>query len=388
VAGSEYRYFLLAGSCARGGTQREIQREKTGMTTIALTLPPSADNEYYIFRIEAWRDGRLVGDLYTHDGGAHSWNYRFRVRNASLPRWAYVAAGAGLVLLLLGAWQAFSGVDPDLRRRRLRLLARGAVAVLVVGGVAGGGSHYYRDRQQRVADAEQVRIEAGRQARQREFIAAFVSAAPRPDWWESVETPYRVDNLGDLLSAWQGYPRGDDGRGERQFFKAAYQGILDRSDDPQVVATGIDLLHWVNRDYPHRLELARFGYERYFRHRGRTDNCVNCMVGDTSQALAQNLSQLYTASGRFDEAIAVCRRLIDERGAEVSPYKLAETWNQMAWAYWHKGEHSRAMDIVRDAITRYGSTVRGEELKRTLARFEAEQERAAAKPVPGDSGGK
>lgn len=380
VAGAEYRYFLLAGSCARGGTQREILGAKTGMTTIALTLPPSADNEYYIFRVEAWRDGRLVGDLYTHDGGTHSWNYRFRVRNASLPRWAYVAAGAGLVLLLLGARKAFSGVDPELRRSRLRLLARWVVAVLVVGGVAGGGYHYYRDRQQRVAEGEQVRLEAERQARQREFIAAFVSAAPRPEWWDSVETPYRVDNLGDLLSAWQGYPRGDDGRGERQFFKAAYQGILDRSDDPQVVATGIDLLHWVNRDYPHRLELARFGYERYFRHRGRTDNCVNCMVGDTSQALAQNLSQLYTAAGRFDEAIAVCRRLIDERGAEVSPYKLAETWNQMAWAYWHKGEQARAMDIVRDAMARYGDTVRGEDLKRTLARFEAELERAAKKP--------
>lgn len=73
------------------------------MTETALTLPPSADNEYYVFRIEAWKDGRLVGDLYTHDGGTHSWNYRFRVRNASLPRWAYAAAGAGLVFLLLRA---------------------------------------------------------------------------------------------------------------------------------------------------------------------------------------------------------------------------------------------------------------------------------------------
>ena len=380
VAGAEYRYTLLAGSCDRGGTQREILVEKTGMTTATLTLPPSADTGFYLFRIEAWRDGRLVGDLYTHDGGTHSWNYRFRVRNASLPRWAYVAAGAGLVLLLLGARKALAGVDPDLRRSRIRLLARGGVAVLVIGAVTGGGYHYYRDRQHRIAETEKVRLETERQARQREFIAAFVSAAPRPDWWDSVETPYRVDNLGDLLSAWQGYPRGDDGRGERQFFKAAYQGILDHSDDPQVVATGIDLLHWVTREYPHRLELARFGYERYFRHRGRTDNCVNCMVGDTSQGLVQNLSQLYTASSRFDEAIEVCRRLIDERGAEVSPYKLAETWNQMAWAYWHKGEQAQAMDIVRDAIARYGGTVRGEDLKRTRARFEAERERATKKP--------
>jgi hypothetical protein len=194
-----------------------------------------------------------------------------------------------------------------------------------------------------------------------------------------VETPYRVDNLGDLLAAWQGYPRGDDGRGARQFFKAAYQGLLDHPDDPRVVATAIDLLHWVVRDHPYRLELARFGYDRYFSHRGRTENCANCMVGDPSQGLVQNFSQRLTGAGRFDEAIAVCRRLIDERGAEVSPYKLAETWNQMAWVYWHKGERARAVSIVKEALTRYGGTVRTDELKRTLTRYEAELERASTK---------
>ena len=75
----------------------------------------------------------------------------------------------------------------------------------------------------------------------------------------------------------------------------------------------------------------------------------------------------------------MCRRLIDERGAEVSPYKLAETWNQMAWAYWHRASAPRAVDIVKEALTRYGGTVRADELKRTLARFEAELERASSK---------
>jgi hypothetical protein len=65
------------------------------------------------------------------------------------------------------------------------------------------------------------------------------------------------------------------------------------------------------------------------------------MVGDTSEALALNLSKLEGQAGRFDEALAVCRRLIDERGREVSPYNLAEIWNQMAWLYWRKGERER-----------------------------------------------
>jgi hypothetical protein len=45
------------------------------------------------------------------------------------------------------------------------------------------------------------------------------------------------NGLGDLLSAWPGHPRGDPG--ERQFFKAAYQGILDHSDDPHIVASAV-----------------------------------------------------------------------------------------------------------------------------------------------------
>jgi tetratricopeptide (TPR) repeat protein len=97
------------------------------------------------------------------------------------------------------------------------------------------------------------------------------------------------------------------------------------------------------------------------------------MVGDTTQGLAMNLSGLYMSAGRHDEAIMICRRLIDERRAEVSPYKLAETSNQMAWAHWHKGERDRAVETVRDALARYGDTVRADELRRTLATFERER---------------
>ena len=370
VAGAEYRYTVVAGSCNRSGAQRKILSESTDATTVALALPPSPEGEYYVFRVEAWKGGRLVGDLYAHDSGTHSWNYRFRVQDASVPRWAYFGAGGGLLLLLLAARRGLR--EAERRRRRLRWVLGGTLAALVAGAVVGIGYHAYEDRERRRAEAEKTKVEAERQARGRELIAAFASAAARPDWWNDVETPYRVDNVGDLLSAWQGHPRGDGGRGERQFFKAAYQGIVDHPDDEHVVATAIDLLHHVVRDYPHRLGLARFGYERYFQHRRRTDNCVNCMVGDTTQGIAQNLSQLYAAAGRFDEAIAVCRRLIEERGPDVSPYKLAETWNQMAWVHWQKGERERAVQVIRDAIARYGTTVRGEDLQRTLARFERE----------------
>jgi Tetratricopeptide repeat len=102
------------------------------------------------------------------------------------------------------------------------------------------------------------------------------------------------------------------------------------------------------------------------------DNCANCMVGDTTQGIVQNLSQLYLDAERHDEAIEICRRLIAERGADVSPYKLAETWERIAWAHWQKGEHQRASEVIADALVRYGGTVRGDDLRRTRAYFERE----------------
>ena len=103
------------------------------------------------------------------------------------------------------------------------------------------------------------------------------------------------------------------------------------------------------------------------------------MPGDTTQGLAQNLSRLLSEAGRHDEAVTVCRRLIEERGAEVSPYKLAETWERVAWAHWQKGEPQLALATVRDALARYGETVRGDDLRRTLAHFE--REGAAGRPA-------
>ena len=376
VPGAEYRISVTAVSCSQAGPpQHEVLRTTTTATMATLTLPPSAADERYFFWIGAWREERLVGDLYTHDGGAHSWNYRFQVRDASVPRWAYATAAGVLLVLVLGAHRLLGGLE---RARRRRLAVR-ALAVVVVVALAGSAVYVTGDmiqqRERRRAEEERAQIEAERQARQREFVAAFASAAPRPSWWADVQTPYRVDNVGDLLAAWQGHPRDAEGRGERQFFKAAYQGIVDHPDDEHVVATAIDLLHRVVRDYPHRLPLAEFGYERYFRHRRRTDNCANCMPGDTTQSIAVNLSQLLSAAGRHDEAITVCRRLLEERGAEVSPYKLAETWDRMAWAHWEKGDRERALEVIREALAKYGDTVRGDQLRRTLAHFEREKER-------------
>lgn len=370
VPDAEYRYTLVAAPCAAGPARREILQARTTATAVTLALPPSASAEHYVFRVEAWKGGRLVGDLYTHDSGAHSWNYRFQVVDATLPRWLYAAVAGGVLLVGVGVARLVGGVEAPRRRRRLAWLAGGVLAAIAVAGLVVSGLQYVRERERQRTAAAQAAADAARQARQREFVAAFASAAPRPAWWNDVTTPYRVDNVGDLLSAWQGHPHTPEG--ERQFFKAAYQGIVDHPDDEHVVATAIDLLAWVERDYPHRLALARFGFDRYLHHDRRTDNCVNCMVGDTTHGIALNLARLLLEAGRADEAIAVGRRLIDERGAQISPYNLAETWSQLAWAHWRKGERDEAFRVVREGLERYGATVRGDVLRQTLEAFERE----------------
>lgn len=377
VEGAEYRYSLFASPCTAAGAPRKLIEDKTLQATLALDLPPLPDNEYYLFRVEAWKDSRLVGDLYTHDSGAHSWNYRFQITDNSVPRWLYFAGTGLMLLVVLLLWKTFSGLPAETRRGRLRVFLRAGLVVLVLGGIAAGGYAYYQTQQRKAQEQASATTEAERAAKNQEFIAAFTAAAPKPDWWEQVETPYRVQSYGDLMAASQGYPRDDARRvsGERQFFKAAYQGILDHPDDPHIVVTAIQFLHYVVSDYPQRIGLAEFGVNRYFDYRQRTDNCANCMPGDAVQALALNLSQLYAAANRYNEAIAVNQRLIAERGKDVSPYKLAETWNQIAWTHWHAGERERAIEVAREGLGKYRNTVRGDDLARSLERFEKESRR-------------
>ena len=259
------------------------------------TCRRAADGEHYVFRVEAWKDDRLVGDLYTHDGGAHSWNYRFRVVDASLPRWVYLAAGVGL------ARSCSSPRVAALASRRSRGAGAAGVgsragalaACSSSGAVAGAVYHYHRDREHRPLEAETASREAERQARQREFIAAFASAAPRPDWWDRVRDAVPGGQPGRpalrLAGISRAATRRASGNSSRPPTRASSITPTTSTSWPPPSTSCTGSCATIRTASP----LARFGYERYLRHRGRTDNCVNCMVGDTAQALALNLSKLH-----------------------------------------------------------------------------------------------
>ena len=71
-----------------------------------------------------------------------------------------------------------------------------------------------------------------------------------------------------------------------------------------------------------------------------------------------------------DQHLCMADWFREERGSDVSPYKLAETWDRMAWAHWEKGERERAREILREALAKYGETVRGDVLRRSQSAFE------------------
>ena len=300
LAGAEYRYRLVARVLrpAGGGPRGRERDHRRRVATLA--LPPTDEGQQYVFRVEAWKDGRLIGDLYTHDGGAHSWNYRFQVRNGSLPRWVYLAAAGATALLLLCAYRVVDVADPARRRRRIGLLLgrayrpgrarRGECRRLPPPPVRGARAAP-RGRAAR-------RREAARQARQRELT-------PRSSRRRRVPSggigrhPVSGRQRGRPARRLAGYPRGE--LGDRQFFKAAYQGIVDHPDDEHRGRHAIMLLDHVAGDYPHRLELARW-LRALLPAPERTDNCANCMVGDTTQGLTENLSRLYVGGGPYDDA--------------------------------------------------------------------------------------
>ena len=374
VTGAQYKYKVFAMRCQPWGEVREVASATTTGTRLTIPLPPNEEGQFYLFRVEAWKDGRFVGDFYTHDSGMHSWNYRFGVLNTSIPHWGYYAAALGVLLLLLLIARLLQRKKRDTRGQRVGA-RRAIVAISALAAIVSAGLYLHRQHDERRAERKAAEAEAEHEARKHQLRAAFQKAAPRPDWWDSIEAPLRIDSLGALLSFWQTDRGGSEQeRKEREFFKAVYQAILDRPDDEHVSAYGIDLLYYVVTDYPHRLSLNEYAFERFLHYRSRTDNCANCMTGDVTHGLALNLGQLYLAANRPADGIAVNERLLATR-ADISPYKLADTHTLIANGYWARGEREHAIELLRAAVSKYGDTVNGDTLRATLTNYERDMRR-------------
>ena len=91
----------------------------------------------------------------------------------------------------------------------------------------------------------------------------FMAQCPPPSWWDRVDiSGVQISTYGELISYWQ-----DRHRTYPQFFKAAYQAIVDYPLDTDVVATAISLMPNGDPSYPSMTPLLEFAAGRYFSHR-------------------------------------------------------------------------------------------------------------------------
>ena len=142
-------YELDGPSCDRG---RDVVRGTTHEASVRLHLPLSSPGHYFAFELTAQRNGRSIGEVFTHDAGAQGWWIEFIVRN-SPRRPAAAAAVANDALLaewkttipkpawwddvppsplaihslgdLMAVWQ--SGINDDASRHRFYKLAYQAI---------------------------------------------------------------------------------------------------------------------------------------------------------------------------------------------------------------------------------------------------------------------
>jgi len=162
--------------------------------------------------------------------------------------------------------------------------------------------------------------------------------------------------------------------GDRQFFKAAYQGIVDHPDDEHVVATASISCFWVERDYPQRLGHGALRLRALLHGiAGVPTTAPTVWSATPPKRFTENLSQLMMEAGRYDEAIEVGRRLDRGAGAEVSPYKLAETWDRMGLGPTGEGRTRASLCDRPGGRSRGTAPARAATSESTLAQFERER---------------
>jgi tetratricopeptide (TPR) repeat protein len=207
------------------------------------------------------------------------------------------------------------------------------------------------------------------------FLAEWRQAIPQPAWWDSVpRSALAINSLGDLLSVWQSGTNDEASR--QRFYKLTYQAILDHSGDEDLIAEGIGLMAYV-ADSDDRFSLLKFGVDHFFSYDQRTNNCANCMIGDTVGEMVRDLAGAYISRGEPEAAIQIIQRLVDERESDVSAYNLALTFETMSRAYWEMKDVDGAKAAIQEGLRRFPNGWQADQLRRTLDGYE----KPSAEPV-------
>jgi tetratricopeptide (TPR) repeat protein len=171
----------------------------------------------------------------------------------------------------------------------------------------------------------------------------FESRCPRPDWWGRIAVSHvRIDTYDDLLSYWQ-----NKDRTKSEFFKAAYQAILDYPLDADIVATAVKLMNYTG-SYRNRMELQEYGVEKFFYY-----NSLYGQAGDNTAGIVENLAKHYNNSSQYDRTVSLIERLLNERGNEINDHLLELIHLKYAEALHGQNRTDKAISVLQDAINRY-----------------------------------
>jgi tetratricopeptide (TPR) repeat protein len=179
-----------------------------------------------------------------------------------------------------------------------------------------------------------------------QFRAAFAQAAPQPAWWDRVDTK-RVRTYDELLAYWQ-----DDKRTPNQFFKAAYQAVMDYPEDTDMVMLAINLMPYGDTAYPHTVTMLEFALEYYFDYDRPLAN-YSGKSGDTVAGIVEKLARVHNRAGNHGYAVEVCERLLDLRGSEVNDQLLELITLEYAEALHNYGRNAEAVATLETAIDIY-----------------------------------
>lgn len=179
-----------------------------------------------------------------------------------------------------------------------------------------------------------------------EIEAAFQEAAPRPAWWDRVDAK-ECRTYDELLAYWQ-----DDERTPNEFFKAAYQAVLDYPEDEDLVMLAISLMPHGDSAYPHTTALLEFAVKHYFDYARPLHN-YGGESGDTVAGIVRQLATIYNRSGNYGQAVVLVERLLAAREPEVNDQLLELISLQYAEALHNYGRTPDAVAWLDGAIDKY-----------------------------------
>ncbi|MDH3974040.1 MAG: DUF4124 domain-containing protein [Deltaproteobacteria bacterium] len=188
------------------------------------------------------------------------------------------------------------------------------------------------------------------------FLEEFREVIPKPEWWEQVSYPGDgVHSEGEVLSYWQSKKRCCVDkeiltRNNREFFKAAYEGIEKYPGKDHLVTKALWLMTSIADEREVRVNLRKLLLNHFFYHGQSLDRCANCEPANTIVRCTRDLARDYYADGDKEKAITLLEFVLDEREKETSLWVLTETYTFLADLYFKTSVNKERVERLKNAL--------------------------------------